>query len=282
MADNIGKVVPSMRLNASLAAVTGLGEETDQVFADWLESVTPAAGAVRFGASTAADGARIAWRVEGDGEAMVPNLGGWLQDFGLSEPEGKRFEKATQALQPKRIGGVLEYMDGLDAGWYLPVNANAYDALLLEKRNPDVDKLAAWCEKHGADRCSRYLRFVARTQSEIWIPVPGAGEKAIMAALGAGELESRVPAAARAALIAAAGSGIDVVAGIRDIGVTSVGIHVRRPSTAQMLALARTVAKRDERRLAAFEGALGVNGAAGAEYRVYSNRTELLLHYDVA
>jgi hypothetical protein len=95
-------------------------------------------------------------------------------------------------------------------------------------------------------------------------------------------LLSSPPAAARAALMAAGGGGVDVVSGHRSIGVTSIGIHVRRPSTAQVLALARSVAKRDERRLAAFEGALGASRAAGAEYRAFNDRAELLLYYDVA
>ena len=131
MADNIGKLVPSMRLNASFAAVTGTGPKTNQVFAGWLEAVAPAQGGVRFGASTGADVARVAWRVEGEAEPMLPGLGGWLQDFGLPDAEAQRFEKSTALLEPKRLGGFVEYADGLEAGWYLPLDANAYDVFSL-------------------------------------------------------------------------------------------------------------------------------------------------------
>lgn len=281
MADNTAR---SLRLGASLAAVTGTSDKTEQIFRDWLAAVTPAEGAVRFGASTSADAARIAWRVDGEAEAMLPGLGGWLSDFGLPDAEAKCFTKATALLEPARLGGIVEQADGLDAGWYLPLDANVYDVLSLEKQTEDVHDVAAWSERKHAQRCSRLVRFVGRGQSEIWIPIPGAGEQAMAVALDALDalLESTPPAAARTALVAAAGGGVEVITSVRDTGVTSVGVYVRRPSTAQMLALARSVAKRDERRLAAFEGALGVDGVAGAEYRVYGNRTELLLHYDMA
>jgi hypothetical protein len=285
MADNNGRLAP-LRLNAAFATVTGTGPKTAQVFADWVQNVPPAEGAVRFSARASADVARVAWRVEGDAEPMLPGLGDWLNMFGLPDAEAQRFTKVTSVLEPTRLGGVVEFDDGLDAGWYLPLDASVYDTLAIEdeKRTETVHDLAAWCEKRGVERCSRLQRFVGRGQSEVWMPVPGSGEKAMKVALEAFDAlgQSGPPAPARTALIEAAGNGVDVVGGLRATGIMSLGIHVRRPSTAQVLALARTATKRDERRLAAFEGALGVNGPAGAEYRVYSKRTELLLYYDVA
>jgi hypothetical protein len=78
MADNVE------RLNAAFAAVTGTGPNTGKVFADWAQNVPPAEGAVRFGARTGADVARVTWQVEGDAEPMLPGLGDWLNLFGLS------------------------------------------------------------------------------------------------------------------------------------------------------------------------------------------------------
>jgi hypothetical protein len=284
MADNNALPVTSLKLKASLAAVTGLGDRTDQVFAGWADTVTPAEGKVRFGSRTSAAVARVAWHVEADTPAMVPNLGGWLHEFGLPQDEAQRFTKTTALLEPARLGGIIEYADGLGAGWYLPLDANVYDVFSLEKQTNDLYEVSGWCENQKVERCSRLVRLVGTFQSEIWMPVPGTGEKAMAVALNALEalLKSTPPAAASTALNAAAGGGVDVVIGHRDVGVTFVGINVRRPSTAQVLALARSVDNRDERRLAAFEGALGVNGPASAEYRVYSNRTELLLSYEVA
>src|SRR6185312_11599982 len=70
MADNI------QRLAASLAHVTGKSDKT-------------AEGPLRFGATTTSDVARSEWHIEGDAEAIVNALGGWLSEFGLSDAENK-------------------------------------------------------------------------------------------------------------------------------------------------------------------------------------------------
>jgi hypothetical protein len=62
-------------------------------------------------------------------------------------------------------------------------------------------------------------------------------------------------------------------------GLTRVGVLARRPPTAAVLSLVSTRDERDPRLLAAFEGSLGVSGAAWAEHEIYAARTNLELHY---
>jgi hypothetical protein len=279
MADNI------KRLAASLAQVTGKSDKTDQVFAVWAEEVTTAEGPLRFRATTTSDVARGEWHIEGDAEAIVNALGGWLSEFGLAYTENKRFTETTAKFLPKRIGGVVFHDHGLDAGWFLPLDDAIYSDVFEFERyvTEGVYELTNWCIQTRVRHCSRLVRFVGTAHSEIWMTVPGAGEKAVDVALTAFDvfLKSSPPAEARAALIAAAGGGVDIVFGHRAAGTKCVGVNVRRPSKEHVLALARTVTASDEARLAAFEKGLGVDGPAGAEYRIHDNRTELLLHYDV-
>jgi hypothetical protein len=257
--------------------------------ARWMEMVTPTEdGAptadVRYGASTDVAMVKTRWRISAGVERMRPGLEVYFGDFGAEPGEAAFLDATLEMLGAQRAGiWIAMANDAIDTGWFFDepfpitrVFAIAHSGGGLSETG---EKALAWAERHGVTRTEYVTRSLAGKTPchDIFLEAPSI--KAAFELLTVYELPEPnvlVDDALRRGSVDGVGVSLLVTA----TGVTRVGVLARRPSADAVLSLIRTRDEKDAALLAAFEGALGVNSAAWAEYEVYaSHRTNVELHF---
>lgn len=273
-----------LRMRAALAGLPAASEAMRDELGRWMEMVTPTeAGAptadVKYGASTDAAMVTTTWRISAGASRIRPGLEGYFADFGADDKEAARLEATLEMLGPQRAGIWIEMGDGaLDTGWFVDEPLDVTKVFAVAGGGSLGGKTLAWAQRHGVKRTTYLARSLGakKPYHDIFLEAPG-----VDAAI---ELVRSFDLPAPNALVEdglrrAATSKAGVSVRLTETGLTRVGILGRRPSTDAVLSLLATRDQRDPRLLAAFEGALGVSGAAWAEHEIYAGRTNLELHY---
>lgn len=273
-----------LRMRAALAVLPAASEAMRDELGRWMEMVTPTeAGAptadVRYGASTDAAMVTTTWRISAGAQRIRPGLERYFADFGADQAEAARLDATLEMLAPQRAGIWIEMGDdALDTGWFFDEPFDVTKVFAIAGGGSLGDKTRAWAQRHHVTRTAYLARSLGakKPYHDIFLPAPS-----VDAAL---ELVRSFDLPAPNALVedglrraAAEAAGLSVR--LTETGLTRVGVLARRPPTTAVLSLLGTRDQRDPKLLAAFEGALGVPGAAWAEHEIYAARTNLELHY---
>jgi hypothetical protein len=273
-------------MQTALAALPAASEAMRDELARWMEMVTPTQGDadVRYGASTDAAMVTTTWRISAGVERIRPGLEAYFADFGAEASEAAFLDAALEMLGPQRAGIWIEMgNDQIDTGWFVdepfPVTrvfAVAHGGGVLSE---DGERVLAWAERHGVARTEYVTRSLGAKKPfhDIFLAAPN-----IDAALELLTVYDLPPPNVLVddALRRGSAEGAGVSVRVTDSAVTRVGVLARRPSPDAVLSLIKTRDEKDATLLAAFEGALRVNGAAWAEYEVRAgNSTDVELHF---
>jgi hypothetical protein len=249
-----------------------------------MEMVTPTDGDapasdVKYGASTDAAMITTTWRISAGALRIRQGLEGYFANFGADEKEAARLEATLEMLAPKRLGIWIEMGDdALDTGWFMDEPLDVTKVFAVAGGGALGGKALAWTQRHGVKRTTYLARSLGakKPYHDIFLDAPGLDTALeLVRSFDLPAPDGLVEEALRRVTGSAAGVSVRLTEG----ALTRVGILGRRPSTDAVLSLLATRDKRDPRLLAAFEGTLGVNGAASAEYEIYAGRTNVELHY---
>jgi len=274
----------SLRMRAALAVLPSASEAMREELGRWMEMVTPTeAGApaadVKYGASTDAAMITTTWRISAGTKRIRTRAEGYFADFGADESEAERLEATFEMLEPKRAGIWIEMGDdALDTGWFIDEPLDVTKVFAVAGGGSLGEKTLAWAQRHSVTRTTYVARSLGakKPYHDIFLEAPG-----VDAAIELVRSFDLPPpnALVEEGLRRASGSTAGLSVRLTEGGLTRVGILGRRPSTDAVLSLLATRDQRDPKLLAAFEGALGVSGAAWAEHEIYAGRTNLELHY---
>jgi hypothetical protein len=274
-----------VRMQTALAALPAASQAMRDELGRWMEMVMPTEGGaptadVKYGASTDAAMVTTTWRISAGAKRIRRGLDSYFADFGVDDGEPARLDATLEMLGAQRTGIWIEMGDGaLDTGWFFDEPFDVTKVFAVAGGGGSLgEKARAWATRHRVTRTEYVARSLGakKPYHDIFLAVP-----TVDAAL---ELVKSFDLPAPNALVedglrrgATETAGVSVR--VTENGVTRVGVLARRPPTTAVLSLLGTRDQRDPKLLAVFEGALGVSGAAWAEYEIYSNRTNLELHY---
>jgi hypothetical protein len=276
MASDPGLAVP-IQLRVALGLVPELPLAP---FEAWLAAAAvPAGDRPRFGLATTADYATTtSWTSVEAADAA---------DYLLARFEGVTADDeldliaaVVERIEPARVGHFLEVSAGvLDRGWSLPIELPLARALALIEPNVAVERLLELADRRRLDACTRWSRSVGAGNPFTEVVLPAPLEVALEAydALAA----PRPPPAVRDALAAAGATAAALSVRITRGGLSKVGVVLPAPSTVAVLRLCAAVGRSDMDRLAAIEGALGVDGASSVEAAVFADRVAVEMAYEV-
>ena len=272
------------RMRAALAALPAASQPMRDELGRWMEIVTPTEGDapatdVSYGASTDAAMVTTTWRISAGAERIRPGLERYFADFGADDMEPARLDATLEMLGAQRTGIWIEMGDdAIDTGWFLDEPLDVTKVFAVAGGGSLGQQALAWAQRHGVTRTAYVARSLGakKPYHDIFLEAPG-----VDAAI---ELVCSFDLPAPNVLVedglrraAAATAGLSVR--LTEQGLTRVGVLGRRPPTDAVLSLLATRDQRDPKLLAAFEGALGVAGAAWVEHELYAGRTNLELHY---
>jgi len=273
-----------LRMKAALAALPSASGAMRDELDRWMEIVTPTDGDapaadVKYGASTDAAMITTTWRISAGAQRIRQGVEGYFADFGADEKEAARLEATVEMLAPKRLGIWIEMGDNaLDTGWFMDEPLDVNKVFAVAGGGELGQKTLAWTQRHGVKRVTYLARSLGakRPYHDIFLDAPGVDAAIeLVRSFDLPPPNALVEEALRRVTGSAAGLSVRLTEG----DVTRVGVLGRRPSTDAVLSLLATRDQRDPRLLAAFEGTLGANGAAWAEYEIYAGRTNVELHY---
>jgi hypothetical protein len=273
----------SMLLPGSRPAVAA---RMDDWLARMLSPNSPVDETVReFGVSVTADLGRLTWTVSGEAGAMIPVIGEYLTEVGVSEAELDRLAEADEAIQPARLGSWIECRgESLDLGWLFPVEMPLVQALDVVEPSVKRDQVGEWAARQGLETCSCLGRSlgVGHPYTQLCLPLPKTGlQQQLVAALEAFSSLS-VPALSDQVVLSLLQGGpanLALSLWLSAKGLVKIGLVLPQPETWQVLHLCRALRIDEDEMLAAFEGALGVEGPNAVEVQSFAGGSGIELHY---
>lgn len=127
-------------------------------------------------ACTSEDLGRITLYAAGQPEAFAPAVGTFLADAGASEQELETLASAGEGLEAAQVGSWLALSpDGLDAGWYFPVNMPSAKARNFAPANAVRESLFRWAQRSAVSDCAQLRRSVDpdAPSTEMTFVIPG-------------------------------------------------------------------------------------------------------------
>ena len=274
-----------VRMQTALAALPATSEAMRAELGRWMEMVMPTEGGapapdLSYGASTDAAMVTTTWRISAGTQRIRRGLDSYFADFGVDDAEAARLDATLEMLGPKRAGIWIEMGDdALDTGWFFDEPCDVTKVFAVAGGGGSLgEKARAWAQRHRVTRTAYVARSLGAKNPYHDVFLPVTTVDAALELVSAFELpapNALVEDGLRRGATETAGASVRVT----ETGVTRVGVLARRPPTTAVLSLLGTRDQRNPKLLAVFEGALGVSGAAWAEYEIYSNRTNLELHY---
>jgi hypothetical protein len=232
------------------------------------------------------DGA-LTWFVIDSLADMLLKLGDELAEMPVDPAQMAQFTQITDALLPRELGAWLR-MSGpyLEAGWSISETVPLQKALSFAADTRDARQLQAWTAAQGVVDC-HYLEgsfSPGNPYLTLHFPLPGDTADAqldhALSLFDSLQLGGPPDDALSALLHYSAGGWLATVS-LTAKSVSCIGIVLQQPSTRTVLHLSKIhdVSLVTSAELAAFEGALGVDGATSVESVEVAGGHGLSLHY---
>jgi hypothetical protein len=298
-------ISPRTQLSLAKGCIPFLQEEESKVlefWQIWSESIPSAddlgAGmSIDFHVFTSASMQKLTWRTAGPQNIFIQRMVDFFWNVGAPESEIDRLNDVGALINPVKIGSWIDMSGkgGMDGGWYFPVEIPL--SLAMEAADPGepTNKVKEWAQKHSIDKCfsiGRDMGAAPPRQTEMRLRLPGGDVQAqLKVAFDAFEMFGfpALPDDALQTLKESATGQLLLSIITSSEGFVRLGVLVPNPSTETVVKLC-DIAGGNKDDLAAFEGALGSDGPAFAEYQylmkgfgysVYKEGFDIVFHYNV-
>ncbi|KAL6065530.1 PH domain-containing protein [Balamuthia mandrillaris] len=297
-------VAPRTLLSLAKDTIPFLQEEDSKVLEFWqiwsesIPSTDDLSGpmSIEFHVSTSADMQKLTWRTAGPQNIFIQRMVDFFWNVGAPESEIDRLNDVGALINPVKIGSWIDMSGkgGMDGGWYFPVDIPIKLALEAADSGDAATKVGQWAEKHHIENCisvGRDMGAAPPRQTELRINLPGNPERQVEVALDAFQTFDFPPLPEDAvAVLRRAAKDQNILSIITSSeGFVRLGMLIPQPAPETVLNLCSVCgASTDE--LASFEGALGSEGPAWAEYQylkkdfgygVYKEGFDVVFHYSV-
>lgn len=301
-----GEMSPRVRLSLAKGVIGFLKDEDSKVlefWQIWSESIPPREDispgfSIDFTVATSADMQKLTWRTSGPQSIFIQKMVDFFWNVGAPESEIDRLNDVGALINPVRIGSWIDMSSkgGMDGGWFFPTEIPL--KLAIEACDPGdaSKKLSDWAEEFNiisVFAVGRDMGAAPPRQTEIRLKVPGeTAEEQIQNGTGAFEAFGfpAIPDEALKILHSSRpGPGLCLSVITSSEGFVRLGLLVPKPNTETVLALC-SIAGGNNDEMAAFEGSLGTDGPAFAEYQylnksfgygVYKEGFDVVFHYQV-
>jgi hypothetical protein len=235
------------------------------------------------------DGA-LTWTVVDPLADMLLKLGDELAEMPVDPAQMAQFTQIADALQPKALGAWLR-MSGpyLEAGWSISETVSLQKALAFAADTEDTRRLQAWTAAQGVVDCHYVEGSFSPGNPYLALHFPLPGETADTQLDHALSLFESIqlggpPDDALSALLHYGSGGWLATVWLTATSVSRLGIVLQQPSTRAVLHLCQIhhISLVTTAELAAFEGALGVDGATSVETVEVAGGYGMLLHYTLS
>jgi hypothetical protein len=250
---------------------------------------------IDFTVSTSANMQKLTWRTGGPQNIFIQKMVDFFWNVGAPESEIDRLNDVGALINPFKIGSWIDMSakGGMDGGWFFPVEITMKTALEAADAGDALSRVAAWADKHSIDKVysvGRDMGAAPPRQTEFRIRLPGTDfERQLTTALDAFDMFQFQPLPDDAVrVIRSTGKdGLCLSIVTSSEGFVRLGLLCPRPSTDTVVKLC-AIARADNEELAAFEGGLGTDGPAYAEYQylkegfgygVYQEGFDIIFHY---
>jgi len=268
----------------------------------WSESIPtgddiPKDMAIEFHVFTSASMQKLTWRTAGPQNIFIQRMVDFFWNVGAPESEIDRLNDVGALINPVKIGSWIDMSGkgGMDGGWYFPVEIPLSLALEAADAGEPSVKVKDWGTRHNIDKVysvGRDMGAAPPRQTEIRVKLPGATfQDQLRQALDAFESFGfpNMPEDALDVLKNSSVTPLCLSIVTSSEGFVRLGVLQPNPTTDNVLTLCDiSGANKDD--LAAFEGALGSDGPAYAEYQylmkgfgysVYKEGFDIIFHYFV-
>lgn len=302
-----GAVSARTQLSMAKSCIPFLQEDESKVlefWQIWSESIPTSedlAGgmAIEFHVFTSATMQKLTWRTAGPQNIFIQRMVDFFWNVGAPESEIDRLNDVGALINPIKIGSWIDMSGkgGMDGGWYFPVDIPLSLALEAADSGDPSIKVKEWAVKHDLDKVysvGRDMGAAPPRQTEFRIRLDGPFSTQLEQALDAFETFGFPPLQDNALEILkksgpASSTPLSLSIVTSSEGFVRLGILQPNPTTDTVLSLCDICsANKDD--LAAFEGALGSEGPAFAEYQylmkgfgysVYKEGFDIIFHYFV-
>jgi len=232
----------------------------------------------------------LTWFVVDPLADMLLKLGDELAEMPVDPAQMERFTQMTDALQPERLGAWLR-MSGpyLESGWSISETVPLQKALSFAADTEDTRRLQAWTAAQGVVDCHYVEGSFSPGNPYLALHFPLPGETADVQLDHALSLFESLqlggpPDDALSALLHYNSGGWLATVWLTAKSVSRMGIVLQDPSTRAVLHLSKihNVSLVTTAELAAFEGALGVDGATSVETVEIAGGHGMSLHYTLS
>jgi hypothetical protein len=235
------------------------------------------------------DGA-LTWTVVDPLADMLLKLGDELAEMPVDPVQMAQFTQVTDTLQPKALGAWLR-MSGpyLEAGWSISETVSLQKALAFAADTEDTRRLQTWTAAQGVVDCHYVEGSFSPGNPYLALHFPLPGQTADAQLDHALSLFESLqlggpPDDALSALLHYSAGGWLATVWLTATSVSRLGIVLQQPSTRAVLHLCQIhhISLVTAAELAAFEGALGVDGATSVESVEVAGGYGMSLHYTLS
>jgi hypothetical protein len=295
---------PRSLLSKAKGTIPFLQEEESKVLEFWqiwsesipLREDLASGMAIEFHVSTSANMQKLTWRTAGPQNIFIQRMVDFFWNVGAPESEIDRLNDVGALINPIKIGSWIDMSGkgGMDGGWFFPVDITLSQALESADPGEPTKKVSEWASKHKIERVysvGRDMGAAPPRQTEIRIKIPGTQEETMAVVEDAFDMFEfpRIPDDALETLKSANSEYLCLSIITSSEGFVRLGVLQPNPDTETVLNLC-AISDAPKKDLAKFEGALGSNGPAWAEYQylmkgfgygVYKEGFDIVFHYSV-
>ncbi len=281
---------PGKRLRMKMALQhLSLGKQKNaKLLINWLDKqpeITDEDDSAELMVALSSDLKSLTWYAAAAPSDCMEITGDFLSNLGASQAEMELLTQAGKQIQPEALGTWFQLnSDGLDGGWYFPEETTTYHVLNSVAPSADKEIFLEWAETHKVIECEQIRRSVAEPQpmTELFFLLPEVSLKEQIAIARSAfeifeigwfgqELETTLQDLGV--------SEIGMVAKLTQQGISQLGIVIIEPSTELVLTLCYLSKDFKERKLAMFEGSLGVERVDFLSITQNSYGLEVELYY---
>lgn len=208
----------------------------------------------------------VTWYAAAAPSDCMEITGNFLSNLGASQAEMELLAQAGKQIQPEALGTWFQLnSDGLDGGWYFPVETTAYHVLNILAPSADKEILLEWIETYKIIECEQIRRSIAEPQpiTELFFLLPEVSLKEQIAIARSAFEMLQLGWFGTELELTFQDLGVEeigLVAKFTQEGISQIGIVIIEPTTELVLTLCYLSEDFSDQKLALFEGSLAAEG----------------------